>query len=672
MVRIATAAVLLAFACALGADPAPTGVNQAAIDGVMAGRVKVARASWWGFDPIESTAALQAAISSKAPKLIVDNMGAPWIVSPIKLVSNQEILFERGVEVRAKRGAFRGTGDSLFRADLQHDISLIGYGATLRMWRSDYAAAPYQKAEWRMALELDSCRNVRVCGLTLAESGGDGIYLGTAKAGVPNRDIHIKDCVLDRNYRQGISVINAANLLIENCVMQCTAGTAPAAGIDFEPNESSEMIDCVMRNCVTRGNAGGGYAVYVPQLTGKSAPIHLRLENCKSIRDRANALSVSTGNSLAGAVRGAMEFVNCSFVRSGAGGVIVANKPVSGCRMVFDNCTVTDVALRTPGAAPVLLLADRSATRSVGGIEFRNCTVKDPLGRQPIHFQDASGGQDPADVTGDLVVVKGRSRAKVSLTAETIVRWSGQRQRRMKAIPAFAMQGVRFRPLAGNAPTSSLSPDVALLRDKAAYVLWAEQGQTVRFAVRYSHYAYYTGSPIPVIVTGPSGTELKRAEATIDQQTEVAFTAPETGLYRVYCEPGANYVQTAGSSHPMALDLEGAPAGLLSTVGRFYFFVPPGTKEFGVVVRGGDPGEMVKAGVYDPAGKLVAEEDSIAGRHQFVVSPAAEARGKVWSVRLDRPTQGAMEDFSVELQGVPPFLAGSPEAVLAPIERQRS
>jgi hypothetical protein len=671
MHRFALLAGLLMVTNSLLSSYAVADVNQAAIADVMSGKVRVAKASWWGFDPVESTSALQAAINSRVPKLIVDNVGGPWIVDKITLVSNQEIVFEKGVEVRAKRGAFRGTGDSLFRADLQHDISLIGYGATLRMWRSDYAAAPYQKGEWRMALELDSCTNVRVYGLTLAESGGDGIYLGTAKKGVPNRNIHIKDCVLDRNYRQGISVINADNLLIENCVLQYTAGTAPSAGIDFEPNESDETIDCVMRNCVTRGNAGCGYAVYVPQLTAKSAPIYLRLENCKSIRDHANGLFVATGNSLAGAVRGAMEFVNCQFIRSGATGVIVANKPVAGCRMVFDNCSVVDAALKAPTLAPILLLADRSATRNVGGVEFRHCTVKDRLGRQPMSFQDASAGLGPTDVTGDLIVIKGRDRIETPLTAEVITRWTGPRQGRMKAVPAFAMQGVRFRPLAGPAPSGSLSPDVAQLRDKAAYVLYAEQGQAVRFAMRYPHYAYYTGNPIPITVTGPSGKEVKRVEAAIDRQTEVSFAAPETGLYRIYCEPGVNYVQTAGSSHPMNLDLEGAPAGLLNTIGRFYFFVPPGTKEFGIVMRGGDPGEAIKAGVYDPSGKLVAEEDNIAGRHQFVINPTAGAKGKIWSLRLDHPSRSAMEDFSVELQGIPPLLAGSPEAILEPVEGKR-
>ena len=50
---------------------------------------------------------LQDAINSGA-QAVVDNVGKPWIVTGIALASNQEILFERGVEVLAKKGAFKG------------------------------------------------------------------------------------------------------------------------------------------------------------------------------------------------------------------------------------------------------------------------------------------------------------------------------------------------------------------------------------------------------------------------------------------------------------------------------------------------------------------------------------------------------------------------------------
>ncbi len=72
------------------------------IAAVAKGSITEARASWWGFDPEDSTGALQAAISSGVPKLVVDKMAGPWIVTPITLVSNQEIIFAEGVVILAK------------------------------------------------------------------------------------------------------------------------------------------------------------------------------------------------------------------------------------------------------------------------------------------------------------------------------------------------------------------------------------------------------------------------------------------------------------------------------------------------------------------------------------------------------------------------------------------
>ncbi|NOX55711.1 MAG: right-handed parallel beta-helix repeat-containing protein [Planctomycetes bacterium] len=289
--------------------------NPEAVAKVRAGRLTEAKASWWGFDSEDATDTLQAALDSGVKRLIVENMGRPWIVRPLRVPSNIEIVFEKGAVVEAKRGEFKGGNDSLFHIILQENVALIGYGAILRMHRSDYDRPPYAKAEWRHVLNIKSSRNVKIYGLTLAESGGDGIYLGTARRGVTNKNIHIKDVVCDRNYRQGISVITAEDLLIEDTVMKNTAGTPPAAGIDFEPNHATEkLVRCVMRRCVAEDNAGVGYAFYLPNLTGASEPISIRLEKCvaRGSNRSAFAFTLARANS-DGPARGLAEFIDCTF-----------------------------------------------------------------------------------------------------------------------------------------------------------------------------------------------------------------------------------------------------------------------------------------------------------------------------------------------------------------------
>jgi len=77
-------------------------------------------------------------------------------------------------------------------------------------------------------------------------------------------------------------------------------------------------------------------------------------------------------------------------------------------------------------------------------------------------------------------------------------------------------------------------------------------------------------------------------------------------------------------------------------------------------------GEAVKATVLDPNGKVVQEVDNAAQTHQFEVKLAKPSAGEAWCLRLEKPSQLAMEDHYVDLRVVPPFLAPSKEALLVP------
>ncbi|MCY3019415.1 MAG: right-handed parallel beta-helix repeat-containing protein [Planctomycetota bacterium] len=283
---------LAAPACGLAAE---TGADPDAVKEVLAGKRREANAAWWGFSEQDATDALQAAIRSGAAKLTVPDMGKPWRVRPLFLESDQEIVFEKGVVAQAVSGAFRGTGDSLFLADNRHNITLRGYGAEWAMRKEDYQKPPYPKAEWRMALSLRSCRNVKVYGLRISRSGGDGIYVGRSdQKGAPAgcEDVHIKDVVCAGHHRQGISVICARNLLIEDCAFQDTDGTAPEAGIDFEPNRKDEYLTrCAVRNCTFTGNSGYGI-LFALHLIGDN-PVSICVENCTSDRNKAGPLRIA-------------------------------------------------------------------------------------------------------------------------------------------------------------------------------------------------------------------------------------------------------------------------------------------------------------------------------------------------------------------------------------------
>lgn len=243
---------LLAAPTASATTPAPSGyVDASAFGG--------------GFNATDATAALQAAIAT-GRNVWVPREATPWYITPTAITNNnQTILFESGAVVAAKPAAFTGLCDSLFTVGGSGD-SLIGYGATLMMQKNDYMTQPQYltpHSEWRMGVWLQAAQDCTIAGLTIKDTGGDGIYLCSNSSAQPYcHNVTIKDVTIRNAYRNGISVISANGLSIDNVTVTNTSGTAPQSGIDFEPNNSWEVLQNVsVRNTIINANAGAGIQV---------------------------------------------------------------------------------------------------------------------------------------------------------------------------------------------------------------------------------------------------------------------------------------------------------------------------------------------------------------------------------------------------------------------------
>ncbi len=114
-------------------------------------------------------------------------MPSAWIVDQIRLASDQELYFEAGVEVLAKKG-LSGSADSLFSGTGKKNIRLIrSRGHLADAPAPDYDGKDYRHAEWRHVLKLHGCTGITVEGLTLAESGATGFISALGLAGPPAR-----------------------------------------------------------------------------------------------------------------------------------------------------------------------------------------------------------------------------------------------------------------------------------------------------------------------------------------------------------------------------------------------------------------------------------------------------------------------------------------------------
>ena len=191
-------------------------------------------------DPAERadcTAGLNAALQHNGTVFVPrlqDEHGqpVPWRVRGFSFeADNARVVFEAGVEVQALKNstylfACIKTAD-LATANHRRNLSIVGWGASWRMWRDDYVQR-CKHSEFRMGFQISNCSDTEVVGLTIHDSGGDGIILmssqfvctnysheshrhpayctkGTYQNFGANRNVRIDSVVLDRNYRQGMS-----------------------------------------------------------------------------------------------------------------------------------------------------------------------------------------------------------------------------------------------------------------------------------------------------------------------------------------------------------------------------------------------------------------------------------------------------------------------------------
>jgi len=381
------------------------------------------------YDPLDVSAALQEAIDTPGiTKVLLRNLddgGSPlsWTLGqPINITRkvDLELEFQSGVSVEAMAGAFLGTGDSLFRVENSHYINFNGPGATLMMRKNDYLSAPYAPSEFRMALRVDNSQNINIEGLTFKDSGGDGIYLSAVT------DVVVRDIVSDNNYRQGMSVIGAKNLLIEDSIFQNTDGTAPQAGIDFEPNSATnQFTNVVVRNSSFLNNTGPAILISPSALTSSSLPVDIRIEDV-TIDGGFSGIDIRGGGLGANAPSGTIVVEGGTIDNTTFAGLLFRDKFADeGLDVDINNITLTNVSTSSAanGIDHPISFASLDMTGVAGGadrqggVDFLNVTINDTQNRpfmianadaQLLGVQDIAGNfivNNPNGINWDLLGV---------------------------------------------------------------------------------------------------------------------------------------------------------------------------------------------------------------------------------------------------------------------------
>lgn len=614
---------------------------------LMAGGTEV-KVSSFGYDAEDSTRFVQKALDSGAPKVVLDRQAGPWNVLPLKMRSNTELVLEPGVELVAKRGAYKGLRDFLLElACVSNVVVRGGEGSTLRMWKTDYQGPDYKHGEWRYALRLHHVTNVVVEGLHIVESGGDGI-------GVTGKDIVIRKCVCDRNHRQGISVFNAENLLIEDCVLSNTDGTAPMSGIDIEPDTNRErLVNVTLRNVLSCGNSGCGFQLHLVNLDMSCPPVSIRFENCRSVGNRTAAHVMGAGHRENRVVKGLVEFVDCSFESPGTRAITLSGVTRDTFDVAFRNCVASN---GPPRNADVQFGTTKIQLGSPEGITLDNLVIHQS---EPHDWFTSAGqgiGPVPSRIAGAVKIV---APDGVTRTETLDAVWAARHfppANGGRPLPARAALPKVVKVIdAAPGEFVDLAP-LSLLGREARYVFYLEKPGLAKFRGRQICLVKgrpFGTKPFTVTALGADGRPGRKWKIPMigGESTEFAFEAPKAGFYRLARSDSGTRFALERSTVPVAVDVLEDDQLMAPVRGKPFslWFEACGGNPFALVARG-DSYYRFRMSVVDPSGATRGSVPVV--KDLQVLSDEAPATG-LWRADFARAAEPHYDWVRFDLFGAP-------------------
>ncbi len=365
-----------------------------------------------GFNATDATVPFKAAINSNVDTVIIDNVGSDWIIQPSRFfdISNRVIIFQPGVNLVAKAGAFTDENACLFSLIRCTNMNVIGYDVVFKMQKAEYTSG-----EFRHTIALNRCKQIAVYGIYCKDSGGDGMFIGGNFPGTFNycEDIIVKDCIFENHRRQGMSIISAQNLKVSNCKFINTIGTLPEYGVDLEPDAQDErMVNVVFSECAFSGNNGSGVGLAFLNLDSNSLPISVTFNDCiiRNNHTTSNAYAECEINSNAKdsmSVRGFVNFNRCVIGES-KWSAIKVRKPADSYQIGFYDCAMNNVStLNTPYNAPIWIETPSYSfpVGFFGNVMLNNCLIKYPTNFPYLWIFGWSASPGAKDVVGNNLTI---------------------------------------------------------------------------------------------------------------------------------------------------------------------------------------------------------------------------------------------------------------------------
>ena len=209
-------------------------------------------------------AALQAAIDGSVGQILLISGQVRIDTTGLTLRTNSHIRFASGASIK-----LLAHNADIYQMMRIVDVSnVIVENAYLDGSKELNSASG---GEHGMGFTIMGATNVHLIAPTTINTWGDGIYINDSqtKKNTPTYKLVVDNHKADGCRRQGVSIISGDTITFNSPVWQNINGTAPACGLDFEPNDNSAVFKTITINSPTTANCkGGGINVWFGSLPG--------------------------------------------------------------------------------------------------------------------------------------------------------------------------------------------------------------------------------------------------------------------------------------------------------------------------------------------------------------------------------------------------------------------
>lgn len=256
--------------------------------------------------------------------------------------------------------------------------------------------------EFGMGLYIRDSHNINIQRPNISKCWGDGIYIGQVGSVGACTNVTIDEPVIDECRRQGISIISADGLTINNPVITNIAGTPPSAGIDIEPNTPSSILNNIkINNLKTKNTASGlviDLALFTDGVATKSVDIVVNGHS-----DEGSGFGATFTRNLH-PTEGSIRYFGVNLKDNENNGILQRRWHSQGAHIIVDHPVVINPnragngsVLNAAGIAGYTLSSDASPTNGSGNITIINPRVVFEAGITPtfpaqISFRDTKSG----------------------------------------------------------------------------------------------------------------------------------------------------------------------------------------------------------------------------------------------------------------------------------------